>query len=198
MIDIPISFVWFFLYGFFKSLLADLEPPYLIYPISSGLAEMCIIPMRNPFEVVIKQQQLGLDESISDTVRNIYRRNGIYSFFSGIKMYMVRDVPYAAVQFFLFEVLSLFYADYTFLIGFVASMIATIISTPLDVIKTVQQTNRNQINASIMYCVEKIWSEQKLAGFFSGLPLRIINNSISGSLYLTIFKKVQLILAGVF
>lgn len=55
---------------------------YMSYPsvchlLGGGLGELSSILVRNPFEVVKQQMQLGLDKRATDTFRSIYRLKGI-------------------------------------------------------------------------------------------------------------------------
>lgn len=70
----------------------------------AATADVTVLCVRNPFEVVKQQMQAGLHKSTADAVRSISRTGGLGGFYAGAMSTAVRDVPFSATQFALYEV----------------------------------------------------------------------------------------------
>lgn len=68
----------------------------------------------------------------------------------------------------------------------VGGSLISAITTPLDTIKTRQQSGV-QISGSILSMLKSIYQKEGYIGLFSGVQHRVVRNTISSVLYLTIF-----------
>lgn len=81
-----------------------LEP--LGHMICAGLADVAVCAVRNPFEVVKQQMQVGMHRTTADAVREIARVDGIRGFYAGYWSTVIREVPFDALEFALYEAMK--------------------------------------------------------------------------------------------
>ena len=75
----------------------------LTHVTAAAVADLFVISLRNPFEVVKQQLQVGSHGSTVAAVKTIARVDGLRGFFAGWTPTLARDVPFDAVQFMLYE-----------------------------------------------------------------------------------------------
>ncbi|CDI87052.1 mitochondrial carrier domain-containing protein, putative [Eimeria praecox] len=114
---------------------------------AAAIAESSACVIRNPFEVVKQQVQLGLHASTSEGFSAVWRLEGPRGFFVGLGTSMLRDVPFAAMQLSLWEWFKLkalgesppstsFTTAVSGAAGMIAGAVAAVVTTPMDVVKT--------------------------------------------------------------
>lgn len=76
----PSGWLYFLVYEnfkyYFEKKIAQKTHPTICHLIAGSLGECASIILRNPFEVIKQQMQLGLDGKVRDTVRHIYQLRG--------------------------------------------------------------------------------------------------------------------------
>lgn len=135
---------------------------------------------------------------------SIYKKRGLYGLYYGWGATLLRDVPYSAIQFTIYESLKNFFkANFStdkrpseritdMVSGATAGSVAGGITTPLDVIKTYLQTQQRKPKESIFLNTELdvapraptyngIWSafrgihkQSGVKGLFSGVGVRMV------------------------
>lgn len=133
----------------------------MILPITGGAtARMVATTVTFPLELIRTRRALGQDSRpVIRQIREMLQLEGARSLYKGLGPTLWRDVPFSAVYFLSFEqtrrllngtysfggsedkeeISSATLTKHTFLSGMVAGMIATLFTTPLDVIKTRRQ-----------------------------------------------------------
>ena len=74
--------------------------------ICAALADVAVCAVRNPFEVVKQQMQVGIHTSTVGAVKEIARVEGLRGFYAGYWSTVLREMPFDALQFALYEALK--------------------------------------------------------------------------------------------
>lgn len=181
---------------------------------SAMKARFLSVLLTSPIELARTRSQVSLGEiNLSSVFRKVVSQEGYISLWRGLLPSLVRDLPFSAVYWELCEYMrdkarnqrhqlpQAINFIVPFGIGMSAGMIATIISQPLDVIKTLIQStsssnphapiwqriqNREQLNVIRKY-IETNGGYRK--AFFVGLTPRILRVPISCAITLGVFDR---------
>ncbi|KAG8377281.1 hypothetical protein BUALT_Bualt08G0013000 [Buddleja alternifolia] len=156
--------------------------------------------------LVIKQRiQTGQFVSAPDAVRLIVAKEGFRGLYAGYGSFLLRDLPFDAIQFCIYEQLRIGYKlaarrdlndPENAIIGAFAGAITGAMTTPLDVIKTrlMIQGSAKQYNG-IFHCVNTILREEGSSAFFRGMGPRVLWIGIGGSIFFGVLEKSKQLLA---
>lgn len=165
--SVPSNIIYYAFYEQFKMILLNNinndSKLYKFYPLLCGGMARCIeVPLLTPLEVIRIRQQAVLKTSFLKTFKaclSEYQSHGVKVFYRGMTTTLCRDVPFSAIYWQLYENLVLFISNHTktkrdtlkcsFIAGAISGCLSTLITTPFDVIKTVQQVNTSQ-NVSLL------------------------------------------------
>lgn len=161
--------------------------------------------IRVPTEVVKQRMQTGHFASAPDAVRLIVAKEGLKGLFAGYSSFLLRDLPFDALQFCLYEQLRIGYKlaakrelsdPENAVIGAFAGSITGAVTTPLDVIKTrlMTQGAGNQYR-SISHCVGTILKEEGPSAFLKGMGPRVLWIGIGGSIFFGVLERAKQLLA---
>jgi len=155
----------------------------------------------------VKQQlQGGMHSSTLEAVKTIWKKKGISGFYEGYSGGLARDVPFRVAQLTSYEVLKHWYLETrrkgdeinyelssieSALCGAVAGTFSSGITTPLDRIKTLLMTDSASYGGSVASCAGKIFREEGVAGFFTGLLPRIAYVAPSVAIFFVAYENVQ-------
>ncbi|XP_074264281.1 S-adenosylmethionine carrier 1, chloroplastic/mitochondrial-like [Silene latifolia] len=167
-----------------------------------GLAASLI---RVPTEVIKQRMQTGQFASAPDAVRLIVAKEGFKGLYAGYRSFLLRDLPFDAIQFCLYEQLRFGYKlaakrdlndPENAVIGAFAGALTGAITTPLDVIKTrlMVQGSANQYNG-IVDCVQTIVKEEGAPALLKGIGPRVLWIGIGGSIFFGVLERTKRILA---
>ncbi|KAI3672369.1 hypothetical protein L6452_38455 [Arctium lappa] len=162
--------------------------------------------VRVPTEVVKQRMQTGHFASAPDAVRLIVAKEGFKGLFAGYSSFLLRDLPFDAIQFCIYEQLRIGYKlaakrnlsdPENAVIGAFAGAITGAVTTPLDVIKTrlMVQGSSNQYT-SISHCVGTILKEEGASAFLKGMGPRVLWIGIGGSIFFGVLEKTKQLLAA--
>jgi len=76
--------------------------------ISGAAAEASAALVRNPFEVVKQNMQLGKYASIIESCGDIFAKKGVRGFYVGYFSLILREMPFSMIQMPLYEILKMF------------------------------------------------------------------------------------------
>ncbi|XP_039143459.1 S-adenosylmethionine carrier 1, chloroplastic/mitochondrial [Dioscorea cayenensis subsp. rotundata] len=161
--------------------------------------------IRVPTEVVKQRMQTGQFASAPDAVRLIVTKEGFKGLYAGYKSFLLRDLPFDAIQFCIYEQLRIGYRivaqrelndPENAVIGAFAGAITGAITTPLDVMKTrlMVQGLANQYNG-LIDCVQTIVREEGPAALLKGIGPRVLWIGIGGSIFFSVLERTKLLLA---
>lgn len=167
-----------------------------------GLAASLI---RVPTEVVKQRMQTGQFTSAPSAVRMIASKEGFRGLYAGYRSFLLRDLPFDAIQFCIYEQLCLGYKKAArrelsdpenALIGAFAGALTGAVTTPLDVIKTrlMVQGSAKQYQG-IVDCVQTIVREEGAPALLKGIGPRVLWIGIGGSIFFGVLESTKRTLA---
>ncbi|GMI68632.1 SAM TRANSPORTER1, S-adenosylmethionine carrier 1 [Hibiscus trionum] len=161
--------------------------------------------IRVPTEVVKQRMQTGQFTSASNAVRVIASKEGFKGLYAGYGSFLLRDLPFDAIQFCIYEQLRIGYKaaaqrdlndPENAIIGAFAGALTGAITTPLDVIKTrlMVQGSANQYKG-ILDCVQTIIREEGPPALLKGIQPRVLWIGIGGSIFFGVLESTKRLLA---
>lgn len=136
---------------------------------SGGEVAACLV--RVPTEVVKQRMQTGQYQSLPSALRSVISGSGLFGFYRGFGITIFREIPFASIQFPLYERLKLLWGSRkgrpvdaweAGLCGMLAGGTAAGLTTPLDVIKTrtmlsskVGSTNDTSRRKTYLFLIER-------------------------------------------
>lgn len=149
--------------------------------------------------------QTGQFASAPDAVRLIISKEGFRGLYAGYGSFLLRDLPFDAMQFCIYEQLRLGYKlaakrdlndSENAMIGAFAGAVTGAVTTPLDVIKTrlMVQGSAKQYQG-VLHCVGTIAREEGTSALFKGMGPRVLWIGIGGSIFFGVLEKTKQLLA---
>lgn len=122
---------------------------------------------------------------------NILKAEGGFGLYRGFTATIQREIPFAAIQFPIYEVLKMKFAcnDQVkmALCGSIAGGTTALITTPLDVLKTrTMLSTKNLENPTL----KTLWREGKIRSIFAGAVPRVIWVSVGGFVFFGVYEKI--------
>ena len=149
--------------------------------ISGGIAGCIARTFTSPLEVIkTLKQTTSSSKSFSQCFKNIYETEGIRGYFRGNGTYLVRTLPYSAIQFLTFEQTNNYLANNNinknirYLIsGASAGFTSLTFTYPLEVIRTrlTIQSRQNPEYTGIINAYTKIVQTEGTKGLFKGYTM---------------------------
>lgn len=161
--------------------------------------------IRVPTEVVKQRMQTRQFASAPDAVRLIVSKEGFKGLYAGYGSFLLRDLPFDAIQFCIYEQLRIGYRlaakrelndPENAVIGAFAGALTGAITTPLDVIKTrlMVQGSANQYKG-IFDCVQTVIREEGASALLKGIQPRVLWIGIGGSIFFGVLERTKRYLA---
>ncbi|CAO3612660.1 unnamed protein product [Cunninghamella blakesleeana] len=201
----PSASLFFVSYEASKRVLgASFDPSYspIIHMVAASFGEVTACTVRVPTEVIKQRMQTKQFNSVSSSVSNVIRTEGILGLYRGFLSTVAREIPFACIQFPLYEFFKKMYLKQygrqaepyqAALCGSLAGGIAAAITTPLDVCKTrIMLSNKNQSTKQyngILSTMKRIVAEEGPRVLLSGIGPRVMWISIGGSIFLGVYEK---------
>ncbi|MED6193281.1 S-adenosylmethionine carrier 1, chloroplastic/mitochondrial [Stylosanthes scabra] len=161
--------------------------------------------VRVPTEVVKQRMQMGQFKSAPAAVRLIVANEGFKGLYAGYGSFLLRDLPFDAIQFCIYEQLRIGYKlaakrdlndPENAMLGAFAGAITGAVTTPLDVVKTRLMVQGSQNHYKGIYdCVSTIVKEEGTHALFKGMGPRVLWIGIGGSIFFGVLEKTKQILA---
>jgi solute carrier family 25 (mitochondrial S-adenosylmethionine transporter), member 26 len=212
----PAAAAFFGMYDYVKRVLAAVSKDDdgrwapVQHMIAAAAGDVAGSTVRVPFEVVKQRLQSGLNKSTAEAVRAVIAKEGVGGFFTGYTSLIVRELPFDAIQFPLYEFLKTQWAKRSptksletwqqSLCGSVAGGVAAAVTTPLDVVKTRLMTQGAATgsvgSAGVRYTgivngLTRIAREEGAAVLFSGLVPRIVWISVGGAFFFGSYEAAR-------
>ena len=149
--------------------------------------------VRIPAEVTKQRVQAGLEKKALTAATNIFREEGPGGLYVGGGAHLARELPFNAAQFVTFRTLKetlkaggfILNVQDKALIGAIAAGVASVVTQPLDTIKTSQMLDKSGRNTNESYLdgVKRIYGRFGLSGLYLGILPRLFLCAIGGSFY---------------
>lgn len=219
----PGAALFFSTYEFMKTTFRNLSgsmgimiPEPMIHMSAASCGEVAACLVRVPTEVVKQRMQTGMYSSFRETVSSTYKSQGLMGFYQGFGTTIMREIPFAFIQFPIYEALkvsvkkikerngSTLYSIESACCGSFSGGIAAALTTPLDVIKTRLMLGadshgvqyRGFVDTFQRLCAEgagKAHGPKSVFGsysiFFSGVQPRVMWISIGGFVFFGAYEQ---------
>jgi solute carrier family 25 S-adenosylmethionine transporter 26 len=203
----PSAAAFFSTYDLTKYLLIhklNANPKYeiLCHMLAAVFGEASAVLIRNPFELIKQNMQIGKYKTVKEALINIIQENGIRGIYRGYLITVFREIPFGVIQYPLYEIFkktkkgkiseNLSLLDYS-ICGAKSGGIAAFLTTPIDVIKTRIMTQDSSFSLNkIIPTAKSILYNEGFLQFFSGVHVRMTYISIGGMIFFgtnEFFKK---------
>lgn len=167
----------------------------LIHVLASSLGECIACLVRVPTENIKQKMQAGLTSTTSHTLKFILINGGLAGFYAGYFTTLLREVPFSAIQFPLYEHFKHEWAELRgretsppemATCGAVAGGIAAGLTTPMDVIKTrlmLINDAEGKPYRGFLDAFARITQKEGVGTLFSGIGPRVTWITIGGFVF---------------
>ncbi|OAD59991.1 Mitoferrin-1, partial [Eufriesea mexicana] len=183
----PAHALYFSCYEFVKNrLLSSRTHPELnvaVYGTAGCVATLLHDGIMNPAEVVKQRLQMYNSpyRNVATCIRNIYKNEGVYAFYRSYTTQLTMNVPFQMIHFITYEIAQVFtnpdhiYNPIAHMIsGALAGAIAAAVTTPLDVCKTLLNTQSGVQTQGMIDAFKTVYRYGGLRGYFRGLNARVL------------------------
>ncbi|XP_076249797.1 mitoferrin-1 [Calliopsis andreniformis] len=183
----PAHALYFSCYEFIKNkLLSSRGPPELnmmVYGMAGSVATLLHDGVMNPAEVVKQRLQMYNSpyRNVLTCIKNVYREEGAYAFYRSYTTQLTMNVPFQVIHFITYEVAQSYTnPEHTYhpaahmKSGALAGAIAAALTTPLDVCKTLLNTQNGIRAYGMVDAFQKVYKYGGIRGYFRGLYARVL------------------------
>lgn len=171
--------------------------------ISAVFATVAHDVITTPFDVVKQRMQMDEKRCFSSSVhcaKSVFKSNGYSAFFRSLRTTLGMNIPYASAYWLVYEGFISHLdgkqtRDYNnefswefLLAGSVAGAAASVVSFPLDTVKTHQQLF---IGTTFCDTMRKIVLERGIRGVFSGVTARATHTSFSSAIVMVTYENLK-------
>ncbi|KAH8417864.1 hypothetical protein KR222_007408 [Zaprionus bogoriensis] len=156
---------------------------HLNYVISGSLATLVHDAISNPTEVIKQRMQMYNSPytSVIKCMRDVYLKEGMHAFYRSYGTQLVMNIPYQTIHFTTYEFLQnrlnverRYNPVVHMVAGAAAGASAAAITTPLDVVKTLLNTQETGLTKGMIEASRKIYHMAGPRGFFKGITARVL------------------------
>ena len=166
-------------------------------------AEVASCVVRVPCEIIKQRTQTRPNVSSWHVFQLTIRKQGVAGLFQGYTSTVMREVPFALLQYPLWELFKSVWARHrgtatdpwqSALCAGVAGGVSAGVTTPLDVAKTrimLAGVGTPLASSSLLYALRVVSAERGISGLFAGLIPRIALVSLGGAIFLGSYDKIK-------
>lgn len=157
--------------------------------------------VRVPTEVVKQRMQAGHFTKAAAAVRSILATEGAAGLFAGYGSFLLRDLPFDAIEFVAYEQLKKaaekatgrdLHAAEVSAVGAAAGAVTGVVTTPLDVLKTRLMTQgANGKYKGVVDCARRIAAEEGVGTLFSGWQPRVLWIGLGGCVFFSALEAAK-------
>ena len=161
---------------------------YSIIPgILSGITS---VSMNYPFETIKSNIQINPSYNFRETIKNIYKKNGINGFFRGYPLPLILISFKKGYQYSIFEYLNNNNIN-SYFTGFLIGISGTMINCPINIVQVNMQNSINSKYKNTLDCIKKIYKDNKLKSFYKGFKINVFKDSIYSGIYLGTYSYLR-------
>ena len=196
----------------------EVSNPNPILPVlSGGFARLVAVTVVNPIELIrtkIQSERLKYTQLV-DAIKIAVKSQGISSLYRGWVPTIWRDVPFSMVYWLCYESFKTALIKQkasssntspqlsnltTFVCGASAGSIASLLTCPLDVVKTHRQIRLGELNEhkrsqKTFHVIKEIYRTKGVNGLFAGVTPRVTKVSLSCAIMITTFEYFKKLFA---
>mmetsp|Transcript_30085 Transcript_30085/g.85866 ORF Transcript_30085/g.85866 Transcript_30085/m.85866 type:complete len:278 (+) Transcript_30085:56-889(+) len=175
---------------------------------ASACGEVAACLVRVPTAVVTQNMQVGNYNSFGEAISTTYKVSGLRGFYAGYGTTVFREIPFAFIQFPIYEAFKKTWANYQgsetspvqgALCGSVAGAIAGGLTTPLDVAKTRIMLERHGEGVAKKYVgtlgtLSTIAKEEGALALYKGIGPRVTWITIGGFIFFGAYEQATALL----
>lgn len=204
----PAHALYFGAYEYSKEAIARVsDKNHVNYMVSAALATLVHDAISNPADVVKQRLQMYNSpyRSILHCTRVVFETEGFRAFYRSYSTQLVMNIPYSAIQFPTYEFFQkLLNKDNNYnppvhmVAGGAAGAAASALTTPLDVCKTLLNTQEDGAGKTrgLIEAVKKIYHTAGPLGFFKGLQARVLYQMPATAICWSTYEFFKYILTG--
>lgn len=204
----PAHALYFGAYEYSKEAIARVSDRNQInYMVSAALATLVHDAISNPADVVKQRLQMYNSpyRSVLHCARMVYQTEGLRAFYRSYSTQLVMNIPYSAIQFPTYEFFQkLLNKDNKYnppvhmVAGGAAGAAASALTTPLDVCKTLLNTQEDGAGKTrgLLQAAKKIYRTAGPLGFFKGLQARVLYQMPATAICWSTYEFFKYILTG--
>jgi len=162
---------------------------------TAGLASSLI---RVPTEVIKTRRQVGT--SAASSLRGILAAHGVMGLFAGYWSFLLRDLPFDAIEFAGYESLKQAWGSFAdkedvngaeaAALGAIAGAFTGAVTTPLDVVKTRLMTSPDSYTG-VVQCVRKTIAEEGAMALLKGVEPRVMWIGLGGGCFFSVLETAR-------
>ncbi|KAF0688668.1 Aste57867_19738 [Aphanomyces stellatus] len=175
-----------------------------IMPLVAGSsARIVAATVVSPLELVRTRMQNGKEKHMWTILQRSVRDHGLGSLTRGLQATLARDVPFSAIYWTCYEQFKAHLAEraefagrpihQAFTAGAMAGMIAATVTTPFDVVKTLQQVD-GSMNLSTVQILRRLVATQGIGAVMTGLTARLAKIAPSCAIMISTYEVGKLYL----
>ena len=164
-----------------------------------------VIVVKTRFEIVGNNEY----SSVANAVASIYKKEGLKGFYTGILATLVRDVPYAGIQYSAYKFGMDTYSKYSSkginpydssmlvsMFGAASATYAVLLTYPFDNLRVRLQCNdlasiANVRLSGLTSMIRQVYVEEGIRGFYLGFVPRIMKKAASSSVIWVLYENIR-------
>ncbi|KAK0084725.1 hypothetical protein PV325_006534 [Microctonus aethiopoides] len=183
----PAHALYFSCYEFIKNRMITKTPSqvnHLVYGAAGCVATLLHDGVMNPAEVVKQRLQMynSPHRKVIQCLRHIYKTEGIFAFYRSYTTQLAMNIPFQSIHFIAYEfgqtVMNpehIYNPKAHVVAGGMAGAVAAAVTTPLDVCKTVLNTQQGGVRVQgMIHAFKIVYRYAGIRGYFRGLSARIL------------------------
>ncbi|XP_073818951.1 mitochondrial iron transporter mitoferrin isoform X1 [Musca autumnalis] len=202
----PAHALYFGSYEMSKELMTKItKHNHINYMASGVIATLIHDAVSNPAEVIKQRMQMYNSpyKSVVACLRGVYQNEGIKAFYRSYSTQLVMNIPNQTIHFTTYEFFQnrlnherKYNPPVHVVAGGAAGACAAAITTPLDVVKTLLNTQETGLVRGMMEAIRQIYTMAGPLGFFKGLTPRVLYSMPATAICWSTYEFFKFYLCG--